>query len=97
MKEFPELFKRLRKARRLTQKELAEKLGITRTMVSAYENAMRLPGHETLTRIALFFCVSMDYLYGINDREVMHPTHVSEKLNTVISAAIDYKNDSKES
>jgi transcriptional regulator with XRE-family HTH domain len=54
----------LRDEKRLTQEELAQKVGINRAALSHYENNRREPDYETLQRIATFFHVSIDYLMG---------------------------------
>lgn len=61
---FDETIRTLRKSKRITQQELANKLGVARPMISSYENGTKQPSHETLVRIAHTFGVSMDYLYG---------------------------------
>jgi transcriptional regulator with XRE-family HTH domain len=53
-----------RDERKLTQEELARKVGITRASLSHYENNRREPDYETIQRIADFFSVSVDYLMG---------------------------------
>lgn len=54
----------LRSSRKLTQKEIAGKLGIARTTYSGYENGTREPDHEMLQKMADLFDVSVDYLLG---------------------------------
>ncbi|MBE5753307.1 MAG: helix-turn-helix transcriptional regulator [Clostridiales bacterium] len=55
--------KELRKSERLTQQELAEKLGIGRVNYTRYEtNAIR-PDYETLIKIADFYDISLDELF----------------------------------
>lgn len=61
---FKERLTKLRKNTKLTQGELAKKLGIPRTTYSNYENGNRQPDYETLLKIAEFFDVSTDYLIG---------------------------------
>jgi transcriptional regulator with XRE-family HTH domain len=57
----------LRDERKLTQEELASKVGITRAALSHYENNRREPDYETIRNIADFFGVSIDYLMGRSD------------------------------
>lgn len=57
----------LRDERKLTQEELANKVGITRAALSHYENNRREPDYETIRNIADFFGVSIDYLMGRSD------------------------------
>lgn len=59
--------KNLRKSFRLTQKELANQLGIARPTLSGYENMISQPDLETLRKYAEFFCVTTDYLLGLED------------------------------
>lgn len=56
--------KTLRKGRKLTQEQAAEKLGITRATVSNYEVGRRSPHLSELKRIADFYGVGLDY-FGI--------------------------------
>lgn len=56
--------KTLRKGRKLTQEQLAEKLGITRATVSNYEVGRRYPHIAELKRIAEYFGVGIDY-FGV--------------------------------
>lgn len=57
----------LRKSEHLTQKEMANKLGITQPSYIRYENGTSEPTLETLARIADIFDVSVDYLLGRKD------------------------------
>lgn len=54
----------LRKERRLTQQELADKLQIKRATISNYEINRRSPHLSELRRIAEFFGVGLDY-FGV--------------------------------
>ncbi|TLS49423.1 helix-turn-helix transcriptional regulator [Paenibacillus antri] len=53
---------KLREDLGLTQGELAARLGITRASLSHYETNRRQPDYETLSALADFFDVSVDYL-----------------------------------
>ena len=53
---------KLRKSRRLSQYELAEKLGFSRGKLANYEQGSRQPDYETLKKFSDFFEVSTDYL-----------------------------------
>jgi transcriptional regulator with XRE-family HTH domain len=57
-----ERLRKLREYKELTQQDLADFLGITRPAYTAYESGRRQPDHETLSRLADFFDVSVDYL-----------------------------------
>lgn len=51
-----------------TQEQLAERLGVTKSMISAYENGFRMPSYQNLVQIARIFRVSTDYLLGVESR-----------------------------
>ena len=53
--------KTLRKGRRLTQQELAEKMDLSRATISNYEVNRRSPHLTELRRFADFYGVSLDY------------------------------------
>jgi transcriptional regulator with XRE-family HTH domain len=61
---FGERLSLLRKQKKLSQYELANKLGYSRGKIANYEQGQREPDHATLKTIADFFEVSIDYLLG---------------------------------
>ena len=67
MSTFNVRLKELRKSRHLSQRELADKLHISKSAVSMYEGGQREPDHGTLEMIADYFNVDMDYLLGRKD------------------------------
>lgn len=52
----------LRQERNLTQKQLCEKLNLSRTNYSYFENGRRMPDIDTLLLFAEFYSVSLDEL-----------------------------------
>lgn len=54
----------LRKARELTQQQMADKLHMSRGTYAQYEINRRIPEYGTLEKMADFFEVSIDYLVG---------------------------------
>ena len=56
--------KTLRKGRKLTQIELADRLGLSRATVSNYEVGRRTPHLSELRRFAEFYGVGLDY-FGV--------------------------------
>ena len=59
-----ENLKKLRRSKNLTQKELAEVIGVDRTTYVKYESGDSEPSFEKLIKLADFFEVSLDYLFG---------------------------------
>lgn len=60
----PERLRQLRKAKKLTMKELGKKFNLAESTISGYENGIRKPDIELVERFASFFGVSTDYLLG---------------------------------
>jgi len=60
--EFSEKLKELRKSHNLTQDALAQKILVSRTMISKYENGSVIPTKDNLNRIADYFGVSVNEL-----------------------------------
>lgn len=72
---FSERLKRLRTEKGITQKELADRLHISRSTIAGYESLGKEPDGEKLCALADFFGVSVDYLLGGTDsREPISPT-----------------------
>ena len=71
MVDFGNVLKTLRLRENMTQAQLAQKLGLTKSVISAYETGLRLPSYDILIHIAKIFNVSTDYLLGLeNKREI---------------------------
>lgn len=60
--------KDLRAQKQLYQKELADRLGVARSTVAAWEAGTKRPEGRTLEKLADFFGVTTDYIFGRTDR-----------------------------
>ena len=67
MKIFMERLKYLRQEQNLTQEQLAEKTGLTKSAISAWERGFRTPNAEAVVILARYFHVTTDYLLGESD------------------------------
>jgi len=65
--KFHERLKELRKKKGVTQKAVAEHLGMVEQAYQKYEYGKHEPNHETTIKLADFFDVSLDYLMGRSD------------------------------
>ena len=86
--------KSLRMLRMMTQTELAEVLGVTRSSVNAWEQGISTPSVQYLSDIAGYFDVSTDYLLGrtrtatvsvagLDEEDVRLVNHLIEHLRSL--------------
>jgi transcriptional regulator with XRE-family HTH domain len=79
---------RLRKKNGLTQKELAEKIGIAPTLISDYERGKLRLYDELIVKIAEVFQVSTDHVLGHNvpNNQEDHPSrNIMKRLRKIES------------
>ena len=65
MVDFGNTLNTLRLRECITHAQLAQKLGLTKSVISAYETGLRLPSYDILIHIAKIYSVSTDYLLGL--------------------------------
>jgi transcriptional regulator with XRE-family HTH domain len=61
--------KLLRTEKDVTQKELADFLGLTPKMISFYEKGERFPPHDIISKLSDYFNVTTDYLLCKTDKK----------------------------
>ena len=67
-----EQIRALRKARKMSQVELAKCLGVTKQSICNWENDNIQPSIEMLVRLASLFSVSTDYLLGLDSGDAVY-------------------------
>ena len=75
---FPERLKALRLEVNLTQKETAEKIGISQQAYADWEKGKKNPTQERLPILAGLFNVSTDYLLGHSDNRTIEEDELAE-------------------
>lgn len=75
VKEVGERIKKLRENNNLTQKELANALGITQSALSKYEKGERLIKLQFIKRLSEYFGVTEDEIIGKKEKAYSLPTH----------------------
>lgn len=85
--EFKDRLIKLRKELNLTQEELAQKIGYTRTAISAWEIGRNEPSNADTIKLAEYFGVSTDYLLGKSD--IRNPEKVDiDKADVAFASGI---------
>ena len=68
-KQFQNIFKELRTAKKMSQENMAKELNVSQSLINNWETGRSTPAPEMLIYIADYFDVSIDYLVGrTNDR-----------------------------
>lgn len=75
---FNERIRELRIAKKISQVELAKKIGVTKQSVSNWENDNIQPSIDMLVKIARALNVSTDYLLALDDRKYLDVTGLSD-------------------
>jgi len=84
--EFGENLKKLRKSRGLTQSELGKRVGLSKAVVSKYENALGYPTLDMVITLAAFFGVTMDFLLGVKNQKTADVSGLTDgQLNAVLT------------
>ena len=79
----------LRIEKKLTQKQLAARIGLATSAVSSYESGSRYPSFETLIKLARIFHVSTDYLLGLTERRSIDVTGLTDEEIELVSQLVD--------
>lgn len=84
-----ENIKHLRLARNLSQVDLAQALGVTKQSISNWENNNIQPSIDMLVRLSQFFSVSTDVLLGLEQRQYLEITGLTDFQLAHVAAIID--------
>lgn len=85
IKEFAENLKNLRTKKGLTQTQLADRLWLNKSIISAYENEQRMPSLDVLVKLSYEFNVSMEFLLGIEKNKTVDVSGLTDEEVSVIN------------
>lgn len=86
---FPKNLKTLRKKRGLTQEELAEKIYVSRTLISKYESGTVFPSEENIASLSNFFQVEKSELIDLDEeKHLAKKDKDNRKINIIINSII---------
>ena len=96
MFDFGYRIKELREQHKMSQEQLGRKIDRSKSVISSYENNIKIPPLDILTKIAVIFNVSLDYLVGIDKTEMLSVDGLSvqqkELLRTIV---FEFKDNAK--
>lgn len=84
-----ERLKALRKTKRLTLKQVSELLGVSVSVLSAYEVEDRHPSYHILLKLATLYDVSCDYLIGREKIRTLDVEGLSDREINSLAEIID--------
>lgn len=87
--KFGNTLKLLRTGQKMTQQQLATRLGVAKSVVSYYESGDRFPSYDVLIGISRTFHVSVDYLLGIEKRRTVDVSDLDEDDIAVIIHVVE--------
>lgn len=85
---FGEKLKQLRKGQGLSQRELAERLGVAKSVVSYYESGDRYPSYDVLVKMTRIFHVTTDFLLDIEKKRMIDVSNLTEEEIGVVVSVI---------
>ena len=80
--------KELRTESGLTQRELGERVNVTKVSICCYENGTRVPTLDTLTKLGKVLDVDVDYLLGYDNP--VKPKGKKKKTTSMAEEEIDF-------
>ena len=85
MAQFDKILKLLRTEKSMSQQELADALGISKSAINMYERGERQPNFEVLESIADYFNVDIDYLLGRTNKttKIINPHTIAAHFDGV--------------
>lgn len=86
---FGNRLKTLRIKKKLTQQQLADLLGLTKSVISAYENGLSYPAYDVLIKIARIFKVSTDFLLGVEIKREIDTSGLTDEQVEALIVLID--------
>lgn len=88
MYELGERLKKLRKLHGLTQVQVAERLGLSKAVISSYEVSSRHPSYDILIKMATLYGVTTDYLLGLDNRRLIDVSWLTPNQLAAIEALL---------
>lgn len=87
--KFAEILREERSQLGLNQVEFAKIFNVTKQTVSNWENGNRTPDTATLSKLADYFEVTVDYLLGRTDKRNFNKTKLDEGIKTIAAHRIN--------
>lgn len=87
--EIGQKIKQLRVQRNISQIALAKQLGVSKSVISSYENEVHLPPYDVLLQMARLFGVSTDYLLGASNNRTINADGLTDTQIEAITMIVN--------
>ena len=74
---------------KLTQKQLADRIGVAKSIVSYYESGDRYPSYDVLIKIARIFHTTTDYLLDVERKRVIDVSNLTENNIALVTSIVE--------
>lgn len=92
--DFGTVLKQLRKSHNLTQEEFGLRIGLSKAVVSKYENGIGYPTFDMLIKISDYFGVTTDYLLGVAKSKTIDVSSLNEtQIETIQRIIAEFNKD----
>ncbi len=81
--------KQLRNQRNISQIALAQQLGVSKSVISSYENEIHYPPYDVLLQMARLFGVSTDYLLGDSNNRTINADGLTDTQIEAITMIVN--------
>lgn len=88
MVDCSEKLRLLREAAHLTQLQVANRIGVSKAMISAYETASKAPSIEVLIRLSRLFGVSVDYLVCVDAPKMVDVSGLDDESVALVATLV---------
>ena len=88
MRDFSAIAKELRLSKNLTQTQLAERMWVKKSIISAYETDARPPSLDMLIKYAKEFNVTTDYLLGLQEHKFINVDSLTDQQINILNSII---------
>ena len=88
MFDFGLRIRELREQHKMSQEQLGRKVERSKSVISSYENNIKIPPLSILVQLAVVFNVSLDYLVGIDKNEMISVNGLSNPQKEILQTLV---------
>lgn len=95
MYQLNERLKELRNRYNISQNALAKEMNLTRATINAWEMGISYPNAQSLVMLSEYFKVSVDYILGLKEDDMMNISKLNDKEKKMIYDMVSYLSELK--